>query len=65
MGVEKPLKRFKKDKSKDNIDLSKLLKKSNHKIDISFLNTPLKSPACKRCPALEKGICKCAKKRLK
>lgn len=29
----------------------------------SLLKQPLKSPACKRCPALQGGICKCAKKR--
>lgn len=57
MGVEKPLKRFKKDKSDyQKIDIS---------LFISDLQIPLKSPPCKRCPALDKGICKCAKKRLK
>lgn len=65
MGVEKPAKRFKKDKSKDNsIDISTLLKNSYPKIELSILQSPYKSPPCKRCPALEKGICKCVKKRL-
>lgn len=66
MGVVKPLKKLKKDKSKHkNIDIDKLLKKANHKVSIEFLQTPIKSPPCKKCPALEKGICKCARKKIR
>jgi len=66
VGVDKSSKKFKKDKSKkQSIDIAKLIKKGNHKIDVSFLQSPLKSPACKSCPALKKGICKCARKKLK
>lgn len=66
MGVAKPLKKIKKNKLKNKvIDFDKLIKKSHHKIDLEFLHTPIKSPACKQCPALDKGICKCARKRLK
>lgn len=31
----------------------------------SVLNIPLKSPACKKCPARANGICKCAAKKFK
>ncbi|GAD90549.1 MULTISPECIES: hypothetical protein [Vibrio] len=31
----------------------------------SILHVALKSPPCKRCPALQNGICKCAAKRYK
>lgn len=31
---------------------------------IPAINVPYKSPACKRCPALAKGLCKCAMKRV-
>lgn len=31
----------------------------------SIIHLPLKSPPCKRCPALQSGICKCAAKRFK
>ena len=31
----------------------------------SLANLPLKSPACKKCPALNNGLCKCALKRFK
>ncbi|GAD80236.1 hypothetical protein [Vibrio ezurae] len=31
----------------------------------SILHVALKSPPCKRCPALQNGICKCAAKRFK
>ncbi|MFD2176244.1 hypothetical protein [Veronia pacifica] len=30
----------------------------------SITHLPLKSPPCKRCPALQNGICKCAAKKL-
>ena len=33
-------------------------------IQTLFLS-PMKSPACKKCPALAKGLCKCAAKQLK
>jgi len=66
VGVDKSLKKRKKDKSKTKkLDIEKMLKKGNHKIAIEFLHTPIKSPACKSCPALAEGICKCARKRLK
>lgn len=66
MGVAKPLKKLKKAKLKGKkIDIDKLIKKGNHKLYIEFLNTPIKSKPCKSCPALKKGICKCARKRLK
>lgn len=29
----------------------------------TLVRVPLKSPACKRCPALNSGICKCAAKK--
>ncbi|OLQ70489.1 hypothetical protein BIT28_27100 [Photobacterium proteolyticum] len=29
----------------------------------TLVRVPLKSPACKRCPALNNGICKCAAKK--
>lgn len=65
MGVEKPLKRFKKDKSKkQDIDISKLIKKGYHQVDIALMQTPIKSKPCKGCPALANGLCKCAFKRL-
>jgi hypothetical protein len=38
-----------------------LTKKS--KVSKSVMLLPLKSPACKRCPALKNGFCKCAIKR--
>ncbi len=31
----------------------------------SVIHLPLKSPPCKRCPALSNGICKCAAKKFK
>ncbi|MEX0336443.1 hypothetical protein [Vibrio tubiashii] len=31
----------------------------------SVVSLPLKSPPCKRCPALQNGICKCAAKKFK
>lgn len=31
----------------------------------TIMHLPLKSPPCKRCPALSNGICKCAAKQLK
>lgn len=31
----------------------------------SIVHLPLKSPPCKRCPALSNGVCKCAAKKLK
>ncbi len=33
------------------------------KVKRSVMHLPLKSPPCKRCPALANGICKCAAKR--
>ena len=30
----------------------------------SIVHLPLKSPPCKRCPALSNGVCKCAAKKL-
>ena len=39
----------------------------NHPMKVSAIKNitylPLKSPPCKRCPALEHGICKCAAKK--
>ncbi|NOH30960.1 hypothetical protein [Vibrio mediterranei] len=41
-------------------------KPSSNKPNISSIaSLPLKSPPCKRCPALSYGICKCAAKRFK
>lgn len=66
MGVAKPLKKLKKDKSKiKKLDIDKLLKNANHNVSLEYLHTPFKSKPCKGCAALEKGICKCARKRLK
>ncbi len=31
----------------------------------SIISLPLRSPPCKRCPALQNGICKCAAKRFR
>lgn len=31
----------------------------------TIVHLPLKSPPCKRCPALSNGVCKCAAKKLK
>ncbi|MGL6258605.1 hypothetical protein [Vibrio sp. WXL210] len=31
----------------------------------SIVHLPLKSPPCKRCPALSNGVCKCAAKKFK
>lgn len=38
---------------------------SNNRQTISLASLPLKSPPCKKCPALNSGLCKCALKRFK
>jgi len=69
VGVAKPLKKLKKLKKEQSknkkLDLDKMIKQGNQNITLEFLHTPVKSPACKKCPALAEGICKCARKRLK
>ncbi|PKF63295.1 hypothetical protein CW745_00105 [Psychromonas sp. psych-6C06] len=66
MGIVKPLKKDKKGKSKKKVvSLKKLLKSGHPSLEIASLQTPIKSKPCKSCPALKKGLCKCALKRLK
>ena len=42
-----------------------LVKRQQRTATRSVLNIPLKSPACKKCPARANGICKCAAKKFK
>ncbi|MCP4322815.1 MAG: hypothetical protein GY787_13400 [Alteromonadales bacterium] len=47
-----------------NVWQDKTTTDNNHQTR-SLARLPLKSPPCKKCPALNKGLCKCALKRFK
>ena len=54
--------------NKDVIARGEILTQAKHQqrtATRSVLDIPLKSPACKKCPALANGICKCAAKKFK
>lgn len=40
-------------------------KRQRRTVNHTIMNIPLKSPACKTCPALKNGSCKCAMKKFK
>lgn len=53
-------------RSKPSINIAPVeLSVSTQRRSLSLASLPLKSPPCKKCPALNSGLCKCALKRFK
>ncbi|AZG36437.1 hypothetical protein [Shewanella psychromarinicola] len=51
----------------DDVDhsIKNIAKHQQYSATRSILHIPLKSPACKKCPALANGVCQCAAKKFK